>query len=61
MLAERNKANKWLAAQLGKDRTTVSNKWCTNSSQPDLENLMRTAKLLNVELTELVRLDEFKD
>lgn len=36
MLAEKNRTNKWLAEQLGKDQTTIS-KWCTNSSQPDLE------------------------
>ncbi len=37
--------------------TTVS-KWCTNSSQPPLEMLMKTAKLLDVELNDLVRFDE---
>ena len=37
--------------------TTVS-KWCTNSSQPPLEMLMKTAKLLEVDLNELVRFEE---
>lgn len=54
VLADKQRTNKWLAEQLGKDKTTIS-KWCTNSSQPDLENLMKTAKLLNVEVTELLR------
>ena len=54
VLAEKQRTNKWLAEQLGKDQTTIS-KWCTNSSQPDLESLMKTAKLLNVEVTELLR------
>ena len=54
VLAEKEKSNNWLAEQLGKDKTTIS-KWCTNSSQPDLESLMKTAKLLNVEVTELLR------
>ena len=54
VLAEKKRTNKWLAEQLGKDKTTIS-KWCTNSSQPDLESLMKTAKLLNVEVTELLR------
>lgn len=30
-------------------------KWCTNSSQPDLESLMKTAKLLEVEVADLLR------
>lgn len=43
VLAEKQRTNKWLAEQLGKDQTTIS-KWCTNSSQPDLGNLMQIAK-----------------
>lgn len=54
VLADKQRTNKWLAEQLGKDKTTIS-KWCTNSSQPDLESLMKIAKLLNVEVTELLR------
>ena len=60
MLAEKNRTNKWLAEQLGKDQTTIS-KWCTNSSQPELESLMKVAKLLDVELTDLVRFEEIKN
>lgn len=59
VLAEKQRTNKWLAEQLGKDQTTIS-KWCTNSSQPDLGNLMQIAKILDVELTDLVRFKEFK-
>ena len=44
VLVDKQWTNKWLAEQLGKDKTTIS-KWCTNSSQPDLEILMKTAKL----------------
>ena len=55
VLAEKRRTNKWLAEQLGKDPTTIS-KWCTNSSQPDLASLIKMAKLLEVELTELVRM-----
>lgn len=57
MLAEKNKSNKWLAEQLGKDPGTVS-KWCTNTCQPDLKTLVRIAELLQVELTELVRMPQ---
>ena len=55
-LADKKRTNKWLAEQLGKDPATVS-KWCTNSCQPTLETLVKIAKLLNVELTELVRIN----
>ena len=54
VLADKQRTNKWLAEQLGKDKTTIS-KWCTNSSQPDLESLMKTAKLLEVEVADLLR------
>lgn len=59
VLADKKRTNRWLAEQLGKDETTIS-KWCTNSSQPDLGSLMRIAQLLDVEISELVRFEEFK-
>ena len=54
MLVEKKRSNKWLAEQLGKDPATVS-KWCTNSSQPTIETLLKIADLLEVNYTELVR------
>lgn len=57
VLAEKEKSNNWLAEQLGRDKATVS-KWCTNTSQPDIETFIKISKLLNVGLTELVRVDE---
>ena len=54
MLAEKQKTNKWLAEQLGKDPATIS-KWCTNSSQPSIDTLLKIAELLEVNYTELVR------
>lgn len=56
VLAEEQKSNKWLAEQLGKDQATIS-KWVTNSSQPDLKNLLRIAKTLNVDVARLLNLD----
>ena len=56
VLAEKKKTNKWLGEQLGKDKTTIS-KWCTNTCQLDLGNLMKIAKLLEVEVTDLLRQD----
>lgn len=48
------KTNEWLAEQLGKDPATKS-KWCTNTSQPSLEAIMKIADLLEVNYTELIR------
>ena len=53
VLAENRKTNKWLAKQLGCTPTTVS-KWCTNVCQPPMETYIKIAKLLEVELSELV-------
>lgn len=52
-MAEKQKTNKWLATELGINPSTVS-KWCTNSSQPDIVLLVKIAKLLDVELDELL-------
>ena len=53
VLAEKKKTNKWLAEQLGRDPATVS-KWCTNVAQPTLETLLQIAKLLEVEVQDLL-------
>ena len=52
VLAEKKRTNKWLAEQLGCAPTTVS-KWCTNSSQPDIETLAKISILLDVGVEEL--------
>jgi transcriptional regulator with XRE-family HTH domain len=52
-LVEKKRTNKWLAEQLGKDPATIS-KWCTNFSQPDLATLREVAKLLDVDVRELI-------
>ena len=59
VLVEKNRTNKWLAEQLGRDPATVS-KWCTNTCQPDLGNLMKIAELLDVDLNDLVRFEALK-
>lgn len=53
VLVEKKKASKWLAETLGKDPATVS-KWCTNSSQPSLETLIKIARILEVDVRELI-------
>ena len=53
VLVEKKKTNKWLADQIGKDQATVS-KWCTNTTQPTLETLVETARILEVDIRELL-------
>ena len=53
VLPEKRKTNKWLAEQLGCTPTTVS-RWWTNVCQPPMETYIKIAKLLEVELSELV-------
>ena len=53
VLAEKNRTNKWLAEHLGKDPGTIS-KWCTNTMQPNLETLVEIAKILEVDIRELL-------
>ena len=53
VLAEKKRTGKWLAAQLGKDPTTVS-KWCTNTSQPDLQTLSAIVEILGLDLKDLL-------
>ena len=53
VLVEKKKTSKWLSEQLGKDPTTIS-KWCTNKVQPSLETLTDIARLLNVDVKDLL-------
>ena len=39
--------------KIGKDQATVS-KWCTNTTQPTLETLVETARILEVDIRELL-------
>ena len=53
VLAEKNRTNRWLAAQLGKNEAPIS-KWCTNSTQPSLSDLVAIAKCLEVDTKDLL-------
>ena len=53
VLAKKKRTNKWLAEQLGVNQTTVS-KWCTNTTQPDLQTLKRITELLEVNIQDLI-------
>ena len=59
VLVEKEKSGKWLADQLGKSTCTVS-KWCSNTTPPDLQTLDKIAKMLDVNVKELLN-DTEKD
>ncbi|WP_229802433.1 helix-turn-helix transcriptional regulator [Echinicola pacifica] len=52
-LAETRRKNKWLAEQIGKDESTIS-QWCTNARQPSLENLLNIANVLEIDIRDLL-------
>ena len=53
VLVEKEKTSKWLAETLGKDTATVS-KWCTNTIQPSIETFLEIARLLEVDIKDLL-------
>jgi putative transcriptional regulator len=53
VLATKEKTAVWLAERLGKDVVTVS-RWNRNVQQPSLESLFEIARLLEVDVCELV-------
>ena len=53
VLVEKEKSGKWLADELGKSTCTVS-KWCSNTTQPDLQTLNKIAQLLQVDIKDLL-------
>ena len=53
VLVEKKRTNKWLAEQLGKAPATVS-KWCTNTAQQSLETLLEIARVLEVDVKDLL-------
>lgn len=59
VLVEQNKTAKWLSEQIGKNVCSVS-RWCTNSSQPDLETLFRIAEILDVDVRKLLYVERDK-
>jgi len=53
VLAEKDKKNKWLAKELKKDVSTIS-QWCTNKRQPSLETLKAISVILDIDIRELL-------
>ena len=58
VLVEQGKTGKWLAGQLGKNEATIS-RWCSNTSQPSLEILMKIAEILEVNAKDLINKGKF--
>ena len=56
VLVEKKKTSKWLSEQLKITPSTVS-KWCTNTSQPDIETLIKISKLLNITIEEFLNME----
>ncbi|WP_375325370.1 helix-turn-helix transcriptional regulator [Flagellimonas sp. GZD32] len=53
VLAEKGKTNNWLAEELEMNTNTIS-KWCRNDMQPRVETLFQVAKVLDVDVRELL-------
>ncbi len=61
VLADQEKTIKWLAEQLDKKPNTVS-LWCRNEIQPSVETLYRVAKVLKVDIYDLLNpLEKIED
>lgn len=53
VLVEQNKSSKWLAGKLGMNESTIS-RWCTNNTQPPVDTLSEIAKILEVDIRDLL-------
>ena len=53
VLKKKKKTGKWLADQLNKSETTVS-RWCRNEIQPSMETFVVIARLLDLDVKELL-------
>ena len=53
VLVEKRRTEVWLAEQLGVSPVTIS-KWCSNTTQPTLQTLDKIARLLEIDMRELL-------
>ena len=58
-LVEHQKTSKWLAEQMEKSDTTVS-RWVSNKIQPSLEQLFEIARILNMDVKDLLNSNNLK-
>lgn len=54
VLADKQKTCKWLANEMGKSENTVY-RWTANRLQPSLQQLCDAAKILDVDIRELLK------
>ena len=53
VLVEKKRTGKWLAEVLKKNEATIS-RWCTNETQPSIETLFEIAKVLDIDVKDLL-------
>lgn len=56
VLADKQITNRWLAEQMGVTDMTVS-RWKTNKIQPSISQFVEIAKLLQVDIKDLLEID----
>ena len=56
VLAEKKRTNKWLAAQMGVTDMAVS-RWKTNKIQPSMSQFVEIARLLQVDIKDLLEVE----
>lgn len=54
ILAEQKRTSKWLAEAIGKSDNTVS-RWCSNKTQPSIQQLLDIAQTLEVDVRSLIK------
>lgn len=52
-LADKQRSSKWFAEQIGKTEITIS-RWFSNKSQPSITQLTAIAKILDIDVRELI-------
>ena len=53
VLVEKKRTGKWFAEVLKKNEASIS-RWCTNESQPSIETLFEIAKVLDIDVKDLL-------
>lgn len=56
VLADKQTTNKWVAREMGVNEMTVS-RWRTNKVQPSVAHLVEIARLLKVDIKDLIEAD----
>lgn len=56
VLADKQITNKWVAGEMGVSEMTVS-RWRTNKVQPSVAHLVEIARLLKVDIKDLIEAD----